>query len=1046
MIRKILLCWAVCYLAAQVAQAQIQTVNGMIIVNDGSKVTAAPDKKVNITIKHLNATQMMISNDGSFVGAQWEPVALQKAGWRLQGEDGMKTIYAKFRDAKGNVSDVVEASIELDRVGPENPSIIINGGKDFTNNKNRMVMLELSAGDASQMRISNRPDFLGANWIPYKEQMSGWILPPKDGIKQVYAQFKDNAGNISEVVSDNITLDIQPPTNYKIDIENGANYVNKRIVKVSVFAEGATEMAFKGSEGWIPYATTHEIDLGEPDGEKTVFVKFRDEVGNQTPVISDKVILDTEAPKNPTILINDGNKYTKSYNEVHVKLTAVGATEMMLSLGDSTFAKSKWVPFAPLVPQFVVDDTDGTKVIYVKFRDAAGNVTPTLSDDIILDKDPPKNQTVKIEHPNLQYDSLAKLKVLSTKDRFVTLNIDAQNADYMMISNQSTFYGANWELFKPKVEKWHLGGTNDGNHSVFLKFRDKAGNISQPISDMVVIDTEAPLDNKITINNNDEFCIDKNKKVTLTIFSRGAAFMSISNEPSFADATWQPYSPSKEWVLAGEDGIKTVFIKFKDWAGNESQSVVDNIILDRKPPYEASVTINKGQEVTNNPDRAVILKLKAKEASFMQFDNSPDFKNGRWQLYSEENIPHQLSDLDGIKKVYARFKDDAGNISETIFGQIKLDRKPPMEGTIEINGGDKLTNNSDKQVTLNIYAKDATQMLVSNDFFFKGATWQPYQTELPWTLTGPDGLKTVYIKFKDDIGNESKISYATVGVDRQAPKEGRFSINEGATYCTDVNKYVTLKLYAVEATEMLISNKQDMSDAQWRKYQMILEHWILDGEDGEKKVYVKFRDKAGNETSQISASIILDRQEPVGEEIIINNGEKYTNNQQNKVNLEIRALGDVFEMMLSNHDKFVGAKWEPYKASIPNYTIVGKDGEKKLYVKFRDKAGNESGVAQASIILDTEAPIPMVFTINNGKTATDNTKVTLQMKAKGAKFMRISNSAKFDDNSVWEEYAETKEWTLPSGEGLKRVYIKFKDEAQNECGTRFADITLFKSF
>ncbi|MCS7004449.1 MAG: hypothetical protein NZM38_03895 [Cytophagales bacterium] len=1046
MIKKLFF-WVVFFvLGISTYAQQVQTVNGMIIINDGAKVTSAADKKVNLTIKYINATQMMISNDPSFVGIQWEPVAPQKLGWRLHGEDGIKTIYAKFRDAKGNVSDVVEASIELDRVGPQNPSIIINGGKDYTNHPHRMVMLELSAEDAAQMRISNRPDFLGANWIPFKEHITGWVLTPKDGPKQVYAQFKDNAGNLSEIVSDNIYLDLQPPTNCKITIENGEPYVNKRVVKVHVSAEGATEMAFKGSEGWIPYAPVHEVDLGEPDGEKSVFVKFRDEVGNQSAVISAKVILDREPPKNTSIIINDGNKYVKSHNEIHIKLTAVGATEMILSLNDSTFSKSKWIPFAPLIPQFVVDDVDGIKTIYVKFRDAAGNVSPTISDDIILDKAPPKNQSVEIRHPNMRYDSLAKTKVLATKDRLVSLHINSENADYMMISNQSTFYGSNWEVFKPVVEKWHLGGTNDGNHSVFLKFRDKAGNISQVVSDMVVIDNEPPVDNKVIINNNDEFCTDKDKRVTLTIFSRGAAFMSISNDPGFLDAKWEPYATSKSWILAGEDGIKTVFVKFKDWAGNESQTVVDNIILDRKPPYETSIIINKGQTVTNNPDRIVIVKVKAKEAVLMQIDNSPDFKTGRWQRYSEENINHQLSDVDGIKRVYARFKDDAGNVSEPIYAEIKLDRKPPMEGTVEINGGDKITNNADKQVILNIYAKDATQMMISNDFFFRDAQWQPYQTEVPWTLTGPDGLKTVYVKFKDEIGNESKVAYATIGVDRQAPKEGRFSINEGATYCTDVNKYVTLKLYAVDAAEMLISNKPDMSDAQWRKYQMILERWILDGEDGEKKVYVKFRDKAGNETSQISASIILDRQEPVGEEIIINNGEKYTNNPQNKVNLEIRALGDVYEMMLSNNEKFVGAKWEPYRSSIPNYVLTGKDGEKKLYVKFRDKAGNESAVASASIILDTEPPIPMIFTINNGKTATDNPKVTLQIKAKGAKFMRISNSIKFDDNSIWEDYAETKEWLLPSGEGLKRVYIKFKDEAQNESPIRTAEITLFKSF
>jgi hypothetical protein len=1042
---RLLFFLVVTFLTLNTSFCQTTVVSGTISINEGAKVTNSADKKVNLNIKWVNATQMMVSNDGSFVGAQWEPLVPTKLAWRLAGEDGMKVVYAKFRDAKGNVSETVEAEIELDRTPPQNPSITINGGKDFTNNPHRVVMLELSCEDAAKMRISNRNDFLQATWIPFKEQITGWQLSAKDGVKQVYAQFMDNAGNVSSIVSDDITLDIMPPTNCKIDIENGANFINKRIVKLTLSAEGATEMIFKGGQ-WEPFkAVIENYDLGEGDGEKSVYVKFRDAVGNQSVVVTDKVILDTEAPKNCSIILNDGNKFTKSYSDVHVKLTAVGATEMMIGT-DSTFARNKWIPFTALVPNFPVQDTDGKKTIYVKFRDAAGNESAVYSDDITLDKNPPKTSTISILSKNMGYDSLLRVKVIRDKEKMVDLQLFSEDADYMMISNLSTFFGANWEVYKPKYEKWHLGGNNEGERHVFAKFRDKAGNITQPVSDKVIVDTEPPLDARITINNNEEYATDKTKKVQLQLFARGASHMKISNEPNFEKATWEIYNPTKQWVLEGEDGIKSVYVKYKDFAGNESNSAVDNILLDRKPPYDCSIIINKGQDVTNNPDRQVVLKVKAKDAVLMQIDNSADFKNGRWQAYNENNINHQLVGEDGLKKVYVRFKDDAGNISEPFSDEIKLDRKPPMEGTVEINGGDKITNTANANVTLNISAKDATEMMISNQMDFKGAKWEPYKEQVEWTLTPGDGFKTVYVLFKDAIGNTSKTAFASIGVDREAPKAGRLTINEGKVYCTDINKYVTLKLYAVEATEMMISNKPDFSDAQWRKYQLILENWILDGEDGDKKVYAKFRDKAGNETQPIVAGIILDRQEPVGEEIIINNGEKYTNNPQNKVQLEIKALGDTYEMIISNSDKFIApAAWEPYKEKM-SYTLVGRDGLKQLFVKFRDKAGNESAVAKASINLDTEAPILSVFTINNGKTSTDKQDVTLSIKAKGAKYMMISNSAKFDDNALWEEYAETKAWVVPAGEGLKRVYIKLKDEAQNECGVRFADITLFKNF
>lgn len=59
--------------------------------------------------------------------------------------------------------------------------------------------------------------------------------------------------------------------------------------------------------------------------------------------------------------------------------------------------------------------------------------------------------------------------------------------------------------------------------------------------------------------------------------------MLISNDPAFADATWQPYKPTLQWDLAPDaNGEAQVFVKFRDKAGNESTVYHDGITVRMK--------------------------------------------------------------------------------------------------------------------------------------------------------------------------------------------------------------------------------------------------------------------------------------------------------------------------------------------------------------------------------------------------------------------------------------------------------------------------------
>lgn len=74
----------------------------------------------------------------------------------------------------------------------------------------------------------------------------------------------------------------------------------------------------------------------------------------------------------------------------------------------------------------------------------------------------------------------------------------------------------------------------------------------------------------IIINNGAVYTSSRNVVLTISAAddSSGAIEMKIANASSYHD--WEPFSTVKNWVLPATEGLKTVRIKFRDYAGNET--------------------------------------------------------------------------------------------------------------------------------------------------------------------------------------------------------------------------------------------------------------------------------------------------------------------------------------------------------------------------------------------------------------------------------------------------------------------------------------------
>ncbi len=239
--------------------------------------------------------QMQFSNDNT-IWSPWEPFVTGKS-WTLAPGEGTKTVYARVRDAAGNVSATFSKEIYLffDSQGP-NVQMKINDGSPLTSKTG--VTLSLMATDNFsgtpdlQMRFSNNWT-TWSDWESYRATRQ-WDIPSGDGSKVVYCQVKDKAGNVTTVYG-LVTLSTQPP---RVDTakarsavgtsgvvyvsENPVNtcFVNARKVEMILnpAQTGSMRFSLDGLSWSEPEAAlgAKTFSLPDVDGQHTVYVRFGD--------------------------------------------------------------------------------------------------------------------------------------------------------------------------------------------------------------------------------------------------------------------------------------------------------------------------------------------------------------------------------------------------------------------------------------------------------------------------------------------------------------------------------------------------------------------------------------------------------------------------------------------------------------------------------------------------------------------------------------------------------------------------------------------------
>ncbi|KAF1081017.1 MAG: hypothetical protein GQF41_2831 [Candidatus Rifleibacterium amylolyticum] len=178
-----------------------------IWINGGESMTS--NTEALLTIVFPGATHMQLANSSDFLNTFWE-VYVEAKKWKFSTGDGLKTIYCRFKGGNADPEQVFTASILLDTTPPE-LEMKINNGNKVTATTSVTLTFDFSV-PPSQMKLANTAaPATSAAWIAFADTVS-WTLTADDEEKEVFAIFRDGAGNEFGPISAVIELDTVAPT------------------------------------------------------------------------------------------------------------------------------------------------------------------------------------------------------------------------------------------------------------------------------------------------------------------------------------------------------------------------------------------------------------------------------------------------------------------------------------------------------------------------------------------------------------------------------------------------------------------------------------------------------------------------------------------------------------------------------------------------------------------------------------------------------------------------------------------------------------------
>ncbi|HDI6112581.1 TPA: Ig-like domain-containing protein, partial [Escherichia coli] len=758
---------------------------------------------------------------------------------------GAQTITASVNDRAGNPGQTTHA-LTVDTVAPT-VTIATVAGDDIINNAEQLAGQTISGTTTAEVGQTVTVTFNGQTWTATVGSGGSWsvFIPAQqfaglsDGSYTISATVSDQAGN-SGSASRGVTLNGDVPT-VTIntfagdDVVNAAEHGSSLVISGTTTApvgqtltltlNGKTYTTTVQTGGSWSYTLGSADVTALADGNAYVInASVSNAIGN-TGSSNHTITVDLSAPAmgiNIDSLQADtglsASDFITSVSPVVVNGSLTAALASNETAQISIDGGVTWTTLTVTGTTWRYNDsrtlTDGNYLYQVRVIDAAGNVGATDSQNVVIDTIAPDPAVKTIAISAITTDTGLITNDFVTSDTTLavsgSLGAALSAGEFAQISIDG---GTTWQNLSVSGLTWTwLDGRTltDGNYNYQVRVIDTAGNIGATASQIVTVDTTAPLASKnITIAGiSDDTGLSSSdfvtRDTTLTVRGTLGATLAADERAQISldgGVTWTTLTViGTSWSYADgrtlTDGTWNYTVRVVDLAGNVGQTATQNVVVDTTSPEAAkSITITGISDDTGasssdfiTSDTSLTVRgvlgaaLGANEFAQISTDNGATWVNVtlaadglNWSYVDGRTLTN------GTTTWQVRVVDLAGNVGATSSQSAQIDTVNPAQvltiASISTDTGSSATDFITSDTTLTLTGSLGAGLAsgeVAQISLDGGATWITLTTNgTQWTYTDSrtltDGSYVYQVRVLDLAGNTGPVVSKTVVVDTINP-------------------------------------------------------------------------------------------------------------------------------------------------------------------------------------------------------------------------------------------------------------------------------------
>jgi len=670
---------------------------------------------------------------------------------------------------------------------------------------------------------------------------------------------------------------------------------------------------------------------------------------------------------------------------------------------------------------------DGAYELYTIAIDSAGNVESSIETEVsfFIDTQEPLFTSTLAEDTTTtshRYDVTAEPGYSNDNTVFVTPVSADDPAPASEIESVYVAEGCVFELDHNLQVFEYIPGAHyefntwltHGEVEICVQLKDVAGNFSTPHSQIVSIDTIAPLMRSVTLHDipcsvPTDTTFSHQVEVLLdpdpasTPFYRVFMTQNESDLENIPDDEWLEYEDTLLFTFEGipSGSWMTLWTVIKDSAGNVSNEVLDSVfylaganfylylddIFDINGPDFSgiytndtccSITVTVGADV----DTVVLRDDYGWAFSYP----TPEFAG----IETTYTFEHCFSSGDGIRMIFAEgisihdaFPTDAETLS------IILDQVRPSMCDIIIEdistGYDPLdtseiadawfTNNADVRVLFEHICEpddDRTGIYFYRIICSSLEDSGSYADTRPFTIPDTDGSWDVWGYVQDSAGNWSLPEDYMITLDTHRPTISSVALHDTTSDSPTNTDELTIRVEMVASDEPYPTPAyvaffetasqwpENLSDL-WLDYEPSMFYSFIDPAPGTKTLYVAVKDNAGNISVMDSAKIEYITTINIDDMIVFDRtrGHSFTTYTKSRsVGINFETVGSPAAEWFATEDSTAPPVWLPLPDSgIVTFEILSPDeGEKIIYGWVRSVSSTVSPMVENTIIFDETMP------------------------------------------------------------------------------------------